>query len=64
MGVNEFELDGIEYIAVHVIIDDSIEFGCSGCVFEHELLLCSRAPICDMSVREDGKNVIFVEKQP
>lgn len=62
MGENEFELDGKRYIAVGANI------GCIGCAMD-DLNVCPRhvksdkVPNCAPSLRKDGRNVIFVEKQ-
>lgn len=55
---NEFEFMGVAYKAV-----DSAS-NCDGCSFSERAIPCISAPDCRRSYRDDGRNVIFVEKHP
>lgn len=57
MDENEFEIEGIHYIAVDGKRDD-----CTGCALERSSF-CHTAPCCWPSQRFDERDVIFVEKQ-
>lgn len=62
MNENEFEFEGKKYQA----IDDCGNL-CDGCAF-HNKEACGESyyhavPKCDDSDRDDGRSVIFVEKQ-
>jgi len=57
MNENEFEHDGKVYVAVDA------EFACDGCAAQFSGRFCSVAKCCD-DERSDGRDVIFVEKQP
>lgn len=66
MGENEFELNGVVYVAVEESIDAK---QCNGCAMKNDKhpFKCIgnsyEIPDCDPSFRIDGRNVIFVEKQ-
>lgn len=58
MGENEFDLDGKVYVSMK-----SNDIGpCNGCAFAS--VNCSEliVPVCWSSFRDDGLDVIFVEK--
>lgn len=65
MNENEFEHDGKVYVAV----DERL--GCEGCSFQTKIhggcnfaAAIGFGPYCFKPRRQDGRNVIFVEKQP
>ena len=67
MNENEFVFCGDAYQAKEVGPDD----GCSGCAIFTKNKGCAAnmfpygaVPDCDPGFRADGRNVIFVEKQP
>jgi hypothetical protein len=59
MNENEFELDGVEYVA-----EDVSYYTCEGCVFYD--IDCNDVPIipmCSEKRREDKRNVVFKLKK-
>lgn len=56
MNENEFELNGKRYVAV------SGKGDCLGCAFYDNPLDCYHSPPCAQDKRDDGRDVIFVEK--
>lgn len=58
MNENEFECNGKVYV------DEKAISSCVGCAFNSNNKLCLCAPLCTKAHRKDGRNVIFVEKQP
>jgi hypothetical protein len=60
MDENEFELNGIQYVAVEDIYNE----GCDSCSFNIQNTGCAFAPTCFEDERIDGRDVIFVEKHP
>ena len=58
MNENEFEIDGVSYVATKDSTND-----CNGCAFSMDDVKCVLAPACGIKRREDGRSVIFVEKQ-
>lgn len=62
MDENEFELNGVVYIAVNEPVYD--EIGCAGCCLDclPETCMTITRPRCTSENRKDGRNVIFVGK--
>ena len=61
MNEDEFEMDGITYIAAEKANSMT---RCSYCAFNKNLECLDRnMPACRNDIRKDGRNVIFVEKQ-
>lgn len=60
MDEDEFELNGIQYVAVEDIYNE----GCDSCSFNIQNTGCAFAPTCFEGERIDGRDVIFVEKHP
>ena len=62
MDENEFEFEGVALVSC-----DPIPFHCcNGCYFDRNELCIANAyiPRCSAGTRSDGRNVIFVEKNP
>ncbi len=59
MDENEFELNGIQYVAVEDVYNE----GCDSCAFNEAGTGCAFAPTCFEDERVDGRDVIFAEKQ-
>ena len=59
MDENEFEIDGVLYVAINDYTND-----CNGCAFSMDEIKCGLAPACGIKRREDDRSVIFVEKHP
>lgn len=57
MNENEFEFSGVAYISA-----EPTDY-CVGCAFIDDTIKCVLSPDCRRSVRADGRDVIFVEKQ-
>lgn len=60
MDENEFEIEGVVYMAEDARVGGS----CNGCAFFVPMTWCGRPNSCSQGTRIDGRNVIFVEKQP
>ena len=67
MNENEFEIDGNLYVSKQVRFGN----GCKSCALmtighrcAAKLFPEGMIPSCDSGFRDDGVNVIFVEKQP
>lgn len=58
-AMGEFEFKGKTYVAFSV----DTENYCEGCAFQHTHE-CWELPDCGPKKREDGRDVIFLEKRP
>lgn len=63
MNENELEHEGVSYVAVAVVADDSARSLCSGCFFNSPVSVMCHKVKCGPMQRADERHVIFVEKQ-